>query len=1228
MSFGAKEDRPRKRRKVDDNPVSDSPPITTSRQLHVLLQSSPNATTEDVKSGWYFSKENLSFTLTISGIDRFSQFLSSIPQNSDTSDQPGQLKLLKEYCDEQSSTSHDQVDFPDLLSSWSHASQANTEFVLSAVPAALTQFFRTVATHLKFREFRLSLCHSLLKREQLRLFDRCLSSPRAKEHLITPCLQLLTEVASLDGGALASNVFNRRDFLYRRLDGILAQTSSNPTRNQTVTAHQAALDFLMTNLRYLDTALKSELISHGRLIYSAIRSLLHMGSETVAKFLSSLENTILGDDNLGKPMKIRCFNSGVLSLLAKLYDYQESEEAGLSSKVRDALHHLLLQVCTLNNGVVLFQSGWYPVGTKPDIVDQDDDMINLGLDSPFHFDEYIESVPVKNSAISTFLQTLKPEADVLQANLITAVFEMVPELVANYFTKKQKFLVSPGDDPKWLGQFAFLFSVVQLPVPQNCGWQDKLPLAPPPLSIVVESIFPRPLDRATIGKCLRMNEDIMTISATRILTVALQKLKAVLKLFGKASAKSGLWQQASSTLMTLMSNRIPPLHDLVTALQKVDRENEQMRTTILECIATYLTVLPASAAATKFDFGPVLTKALATLDNEKTDSDVKTIVFDEIQSLIRILDISLTTKWFHKAATDECSLILQLIRFCVSDIEALVSKQSVYVIRTVLCGKGMISDTSLAVEALLWSIRSTKKWEAELRTLQFVDNCLIRTMQRPVKYLDQLEQVQQLLSDSTDLSLTVCCVTEQWQFVVQKEEKKSSLKNIAEWIARFFSALDVVGENYRVMSQFKDDMSQQCSKNDEAKTALGKAFEKLRKKPASMQDLQLHQSEVPDDEAQAEDPSAFSAVEAPALDLATIFPIPTSIPKSLIGPDRWNLPDFESEIHSGRLASLIRCFLSPESEIRLQAFHTLQSVMHAVDQSTYEEKTQLHLLLGELCETVKAHNLSTSSTTLTLPPSIVAELAIHFLPIVSDPSSPFYRKTNTFLMRGPSWSIPHILPYWIKETFLTEPEVDDADIPFHVPQGGGNHNAQALEIDQLLDLMLRSLRTEEDMNLFRRAQVFTRLFSYYLAPIAPKHLCKKILGVVYQATSVKGGSDTLITRTGVREWLAIAKTVKGHSGHGAMFGKTDEEVQTWIEGVETQIARTCDGAAIRQWEEQRRITREEKGEHRMEIDDKVDGVDEGAAQEQAEESTSSGSDSDSGSDEDEESGEDEDSESD
>lgn len=1034
------------------------------------------------------------------------------------------------------------------------------------MPSTLTQFFQTTSNRVAFRDFGLSLCHSLLKRDQLRLFDRALSSPLSKDHLITPCLRLLTEIFSFDGGALASNVFARRDLLYRRLDGILGAVQAGRAVAPNSSPHRAALAFLVANLKYLDAGAKSELITHGKLLYSAIRSLPSENTDIIVNVLNGLEQSVVDDETLSKQIKARCFNSSILSNLAKLYDYSpEGADADSQRRVRDALHQLLLQVCTETKGVLLPQSGWYPTGTTPEVLKPDENVIDLGLDS-YSLEDYTDTVPVKNGTISAFIHTLKPGDDILQANLVTSIFTAAPELIGEYFSRKREFPIPAADDPTWRGQFVFLFSVIQLPAPPNCGWHDKAPGVPPPPSVVIESILPRPLGRTTVMKCFHMYEDVMALSFARLLTVTLEKLDSVLRMFQHAQSTSWLWEQASGKIVSLVIERIPSLPEIIAVLQVHNQEDEQVLTAIVECIAMYHKVLPSTTMESKFDIGPTLSKAILRLESGELDEARADLLNEQITHLLQIASLSPATKWFSPSSSDSVSPIVQLLKYCVRWPKSSIATQSLPVLRDVLTSKGILDDRTRSLEALLFSLTLTAKWQPEPATYQFLDNCMMRTMHRPAQYLDQVQQIQCLVSDTKPLSLLACSVAGQWPFVVKNKGKKE-IKNLAGWVAKLFSALDAAGENFRVMSSLQEEMPTQTEGHEGSETALEKALTKQRKKPPTLPNPE------PTPDAEGLEASELNGtVESPLpphsadpdVDFAKAFPPPPPIPESLTGLDRWINPDFGYEIQTGRLANLIRCLVSPDLEVRLQAFHTLQTVMHAVEQSTYPEKTQLHLLLGELSETIRTQGLSTMTSTSS-PPSIVAELGIQILPVIADPASASYRKASRFLLQFPSWTMTRLLPYWLTTTFLAEPDADDSEV--------GHRNAQALEIEHLLDLLANCLRTALDADLFRRAHVFTRLFSYYLAPACSKSARRKILHVVLNAARVPSGSDTLITRAAVREWLAVAALVRDHSGHGPTAGKLDGELKTLLRAVEREIANACDKAAIAKWEKERRAFR-------------------------------------------------------
>jgi len=1123
MSFVANEEPRSKRRRL-------SPPSTTLPAIHNVSQ---------LQDLLHF-KQSVDPSVK-QGINHFKDFLTSITRNEDVAEQSHQLKILRAYCDGQAAPSKDQVSFPDLLSTWSFAAQSENDALSSAVPAALAQFFRTISGFLEFREFGLSLCHGLLARDQLRLFDRGLGAPRSKEHLISPCLRLLTEITSFDGGALAGNVFARRDMLYKRVDNLLGFVRSHHEVEDLITrrkpsVRRMALRFVLANFKFLpDGASKAELLVHGKTLHSCVRHLSSDGDDIVVEFLHAIDR-IIEDEGIPRPSKIRFLNSGNLSALAALYDYMKGQEDDTSTNaikaVRQSVHTMLIKVCTTRKGIMQNQSGWYPTGADPESMTVQADCIDLGLESPTYFDDYESSVPVSNGILSTFLQQLKPETDTLQAALVLKIFQAAPELVADYFSKKTRFYTPPKDDPAWRSHFAFLFSVVQLPVPRYCGWRDHLPSSPPPLSVVIESILPRPFDQATIARCFNMKEEIMILSAARLMSVALQKLELVLQLFKTAVTKSSTWSQASSRLADHFSRRSPPLKDIVLALHRTSKENDLVRNALIECLATFYKVLPESAAGSSFDIGTNLLEVLQQLNSDDPNTSDRESALEKLPHLVTIAELSPATKWWIKPESSTLSLVAHLLKVCTSAQETEARSQIQRTTRRLLEKQGVVELETQGFQALHASLVSTKKWSPTQSTFVFVDNCMSRTTKSPVKYLDSIEHTQQEVSDNKPLSLLASSIVEQWPFVLKKDDVNDA-KNIAEWIARFYVALDAAGENHRVMLQFQQDVLKVA--DGKVHKAFEKALEKQRKKPVTIPrpDDELTSPEHADVEMADVQPKP----QKKTIVLEEVFGTPSESPESLKGLDRWDNSDWESDIQHGRLVRLLQCTSSPEEEIRRSTFQILQIIMHAINSSSYPEREQLFLMLGELFETIKVFGLDQPL------PSVVAELACHLVKILADPSDKMYGKANRFLMRGPSWEIPRLIPYWVDKILLSEPEDDE-----------GRH----LEVERLLDILINGLRTTQDMELYRKSNVFERVLSFYNSTQSGRQAKRKVLQLVYRATQT-GGANVLITRIGVRAWLSIV-------------GQRVYERDT-CEALQRALEEKADAVVIARWETSRPILR-------------------------------------------------------
>jgi len=236
--------------------------------------------------------------------------------------------------------------------------------------------------------------------------------------------------------------------------------------------------------------------------------------------------------------------------------------------------------------------------------------------------------------------------------------------------------------------------------------------------------------------------------------------------------------------------------------------------------------------------------------------------------------------------------------------------------------KGILQAEVQSNQALLASLRNSK-WTPLLDTFGFIENCVARIVQHPVRYLDILEASQLTVSDKKPLCLLACCIAEQWAYVAKNPDKKAR-KNIAEWIARFFSALEQIGENVQVMAELQEDMMK--ASDEKLQSILQKAFEKQQKKPSVA---------VPGDKTQdlprMDMPQITDSTSITTVDLNVVFGPPSKNPSSIGGLDRWDQVDLDLAVANGRVSRLVQCAASPEEEVRRQAYHTIQSLMRIVE---------------------------------------------------------------------------------------------------------------------------------------------------------------------------------------------------------------------------------------------------------------------------------------------------------
>lgn len=593
------------------------------------------------------------------GINAFKDFLNSINQPEHESEKPKKLEILKAYCDSQRIPgSEDSPDacFPDLIQCWRFADTNNNDSLLVLVPSVLAIFLRTVSSQLEFRDFGVALCRHLLQKEQLRLFNRNLTSQKAKEHLISPCLRLLTEIVGFDGGAVARLAHAKRDIVLKRLDIFLtpnkAQTEGDSEDAKKSTLRRNAQRLVLANLRFQHGSAKSEFIEQHKIMRAFLEHVRRDPPEIVADIVKAIEQDIAQDASVPRSTKTKFFNRWNLERLVTLYGYDQDLDDSVpeDTRIANQIHRVLTKVCTKPEmGVLLSQNGWYPPGYDPESPEEvDEGYIDLGLDSPYYEDRYWENVPVRNGTLAALAQVLRPETDTRQMELLLQMFRVAPELIADYFTKRVMFTSDPKATPSWLGESAFLFSTVQLPVPAHCGWKGGYPVMPPPVSIVLENILPRPLTQKILTRCLNQNAEIVTLFAVRILTASIRKLRSVLKMFlDDQGYRQDLWMQAADRLRDEFCNRCPSLKDVILAFKRTASDDIQQQDAIMELVALFYEILPLAAAEVEFDVTLTLTEILGKLEKPDLSSDDSKTLLGFLQHTLTVAEWQSSMRWWQ-----------------------------------------------------------------------------------------------------------------------------------------------------------------------------------------------------------------------------------------------------------------------------------------------------------------------------------------------------------------------------------------------------------------------------------------------------------------------------------------------------------------------------------------------------------------------------------------------------
>ena len=546
----------------------------------------------------------------------------------------------------------------DIIKTWHFAGQSNTDSLFTSVTAVLALLLRTISSLIDFRDYGNRLCTILLHDDQIKLFDRAFGGHRAKDYLISPFLQLLTEVVIFDGGHAASRLYRQREITFRRLDAFLSMRKDikgdNLKSSRRRSVREDALGYLFANLRLQSAAAKMDIIAQGNISRALLDDISQDSSSVILEILEVLRRDIAMDGAISPTAKGHFFNQWTLTRLAKLYYYSEgASPPNARQDIIGYVHDLLLLLCT-SPGCGVVEMG---PASSPDIHDVTADKTLESLSQPGISNKLDNTTwqARRNRRLQQFLQSLKPYASAAQCDLILAVFRNMPELVPDYFSSGKTFSLDPKLTKTWIGYSSFLLAAIAIPLQQSLTTLSVNDGVPPWCGTIVDTVIPRPCTQKTMTRCLNQSVNFVKFFTLQLLNAAFEKFAKVLQICESLQHDTDdqmnklAWYDVVSNLRDDFCRRVPELRHIISLMRSCPKESTMLRESTTRLIALYYKLIPHVALAEKLDISVSLSTALVDSESSDESHEQSGLRLLEIEHLLQIAHRSPNMRWWHKS---------------------------------------------------------------------------------------------------------------------------------------------------------------------------------------------------------------------------------------------------------------------------------------------------------------------------------------------------------------------------------------------------------------------------------------------------------------------------------------------------------------------------------------------------------------------------------------------------
>ncbi|SCU94462.1 LAFA_0F21968g1_1 [Lachancea sp. 'fantastica'] len=616
---------------------------------------------------------------------------------------------------------------PQLTQSWSYHAQVNNHAKFTNCTSKLAKALRVLGSDASTLEYGSSLIRSILH-ENVKVLYRGLNN--MKPATTNSVLRLMRQIVAFNHGQYVDDFLTYFDLalpsLVRILTPIRAELADpeNCKTNPDMSMRYNFLTFWLTLIENANPILrKAVLTENSRIMSTWFKHMTKVDSIKLMKHcVSTLMEKVLREKSMRRVTKCKTLNEFFIS---KLHFFYRSTDVELVKAV-DEFFELY---STVDECSVAFSDDkvWFsePVYAKAGPQSQSSGAMVMVNNKKFY---------LYNKLLFTMLTFFKPWEDETQLNRVIQVLHSVPELVAPYCT----FLNTLGShEPKmtsyWFGMTLLLGRIINLPIPQKIldVQTDEQPVS----SIVMESIAPSSLTRASLTKALLYDVPLIKQMACQLLIFSFKKLEQVFKLYDDKG-----WTSAKTDLVGRLKLTLPELPTISATLEFVSRnnsENKILAASVSLVLNHYSKLFPLGFALS-LPHDNIYSKVFAA----KSFSALDLVIIDNFLQFQELNNSQ--TKWYNPNV-DENSTFTTLLKLASSTnttsslIKKITSLLDTLLKFTPVFNENLIASPTLAlINCLQIVVRSdfADKEIQQEKVWKLLDETVSRTVKTPYKYVD------------------------------------------------------------------------------------------------------------------------------------------------------------------------------------------------------------------------------------------------------------------------------------------------------------------------------------------------------------------------------------------------------------------------------------------------------------------------------------------------------------